>query len=169
MRWIVRIGFLLVLLLLFSVFSTTVPYLYWIDWLVPVLFFGIRDAPWFVAASCGALSGLVMTLFSVHPNVAPVLQAVLLCLVVVWLYPLIQWNHPKNALVAWWGVLVMDGLASMFLPLLLGHEGPEGAGVADLVRLTVTGVLGSVIVGVLYGTGEFGALRPGSRADEPGR
>ena len=103
MRWFYRVLLLLILLLLSSVVALKWPPLLWIDWLVPILFFGLRNTPLLAAIACAVLMGTVLTLFSIDPMFELVAKSVLVSILIVWLFPLIQWNHPKNALVAWWG------------------------------------------------------------------
>jgi dolichol kinase len=146
-----------------------IPALAWIDWLVPILFFGLRDAPLVVAIACAFLMGLVLTLFSIDPIVELVTKSALISLLVLWLFPLIQWNHPKNAMVAWWGVLIVDGFASVILPQFLGHGGPEVGQAPDWTRLLATGILGSLFVGILYGSGQLNSSRLESGARRLGR
>jgi len=169
MRWLYRVLFLLVLLLLSSIVSMKLPALAWIDWLVPILFFGLRNAPLLAAIVCAILMGAVLTLFSFDPMVELLTKSVLISLLVLWLFPLIQWNHPKNALVAWWGVLIVDGFASVILPQLLGHGGPEVGQAPDWMRLLATGILGSLFVGILYGSGQLGSSSLESGARRLGR
>lgn len=169
MRWFYRVVFLLILLLLSSVIATKLPALAWIDWLVPILFFGLRNAPLVAAIICAVLMGAMLTLFSIDPMLVLVLKAVLISVLVLWLFPLTQWNHPKNALVAWWGVLIMDGFVSVILPQLLGHGGPEVGQAPDLIRLLATGILGSLFVGILYGSGQLGSSRFESGSNKLGR
>ncbi|MDA8060596.1 MAG: hypothetical protein ACYCXP_00190 [Leptospirillum sp.] len=169
MRWFYRVMILLVLLLLSSIVSIRLPALAWIDWLLPILFFGLRNAPLFAAIVCAVMMGTVLTLFSVDPMVDLVAKSVLVSLLVLWLFPLIQWNHPKNVLVAWWGVLIVDGFASVILPQLMGHGGPEVGQAPDWMRLLATGILGSLFVGILYGSGQLGFSRLESGARRLGR
>lgn len=159
MRWFYRVLLLLILLLLSSVVALKWPPLLWIDWLVPILFFGLRNTPLLAAIACAVLMGTVLTLFSIDPMFELVAKSVLVSILIVWLFPLIQWNHPKNALVAWWGVLMMDGFASVMLPHLLGHGAPEVGQAPDWMRLLATGILGSLFVGIFYGSGQLGFAR----------
>jgi hypothetical protein len=168
-RWFARVLLLLLVLLLSSIVSMKFPVLAWIDWLVPILFFGLRNAPLLAVIVCAILMGTVLTLFSVDPMVELVTKSVLVSVLVLWLFPLIQWNHPKNALVAWWGVLIVDGFASVILPQLLGHGGPEVGQAPDWMRLLATGILGSLFVGILYGSGQLGSSRLESGARRLGR
>ncbi len=169
MRWLYRVVLLLILLLLSSVIAMKLPVLLWIDWLVPILFFGLRNAPLVAAIVCAVLMGTMLTLFSLDPVLELVTKSVLISILVVWLFPLIQWDHPKNALAAWWGVLMMDGFASVILPQLLGHGGPEVGQAPDWMRLLATGILGSLFVGILYGSGQLGSSRLASGPRKLGR
>jgi hypothetical protein len=132
-----------------------------VDWILLILFFGLRNEEWPFVVVTGFMLGLLMSLLNIGSPLEWVLRVESAALMIFWLYPLIHWNRPRIAVIVFWVVIMLYNLGSLALLELLGRPETWTAVLVDLRRDVNTGLAGTLLVFGIYGIRLIRYQRPG--------
>ncbi len=157
-----RIGTACLLLLMASSFGNSGGF--WgagLDWVVLILFFVLRNANAWVVSLMGLSMGVLVSLLTMGSTLEWIIRVEGAAFLVSWMYPLIRWDYPRNAILAFWTVLVLYGAGSWSFLEFLGRPETLAAIRLDLRMEFNTGIMGTLLIFGIYGTRFIREWMPG--------
>jgi hypothetical protein len=123
-----------------------------VDWLLLTLFFVMRNmTPWGVFLM-GLSVGLLVSMLNMGSWAEWIFRAEWASFLVYFLYPLIRWDYPRNAILAFWSVMTVYLFGVWGVKEFLGEPQSIHRIVQDTETEINTGIMAAFLILGIYGT-----------------